>query len=79
MSESSRLKIMVGTPAYNEERITALGVLGIMGYAIVKPKLGQKFTEFYILGLGGMIADYPKELKVGEIGVVPIVITRSIK
>lgn len=30
----------------------------------------EKFTEFYILGPGGKAADYPTELKVGQVGEV---------
>jgi len=52
--------------------LAVLSALGIMGYAVTKPKVGQKFTEFYILGSHGMITDYPKELEVGEESVVPI-------
>ena len=41
-------------------------------YVIVTPKQGEKFTEFYILGKGGMADDYPTDLTIGEviIGVV---------
>ncbi len=46
--------------------IAILGALGMMGYAIATPKVGERFTEFYILGLGGQAADYPREIKVGE-------------
>jgi uncharacterized membrane protein len=35
-------------------------------YVIVTPKQGEKFTEFYILGKGGMADDYPTDLAVGE-------------
>ena len=46
--------------------IAILGALGMMGYAIATPKVGERFTEFYILGLDGQAADYPMEIKVGE-------------
>lgn len=52
--------------------LAVLGALGMMGYAIAKPKIEQKFTEFYILGLEGKATDYPKELKVEEEGIVTI-------
>ena len=45
-----------------------LGAMGTLGYVIATPRVGEKFTEFYILGLEGRAADYPKELKVGERG-----------
>jgi uncharacterized membrane protein len=35
-------------------------------YVIVTPKTGEKFTEFYILGSGGMADDYPRNLIVGQ-------------
>jgi len=52
--------------------IAILGVLGTLGYAIAVPKVGEKFTEFYILGEEGEAADYPQELKVGEEGKVVV-------
>ncbi len=47
-----------------------LGALGALGYIIANPKVGERFTEFYILGLEGEAIDYPKELVVGEEGKV---------
>ena len=54
--------------------IVILGALGITGYVIAASKLGQEFTEFYVLGLEGETTDYPEELKVGEEGIVTITI-----
>ena len=45
---------------------TILGALGMMGYVIAMPKVGERFTEFYVLGAGGEAKDYPTELIVGE-------------
>ncbi len=39
--------------------LTILGAIGTLGYAIASPKVGEKFTEFYIEGLEGKAADYP--------------------
>ena len=48
--------------------ITIMGALGALGYVIAAPKVGEKFTEFQVLGLEGKATDYPRELKVGEEG-----------
>jgi uncharacterized membrane protein len=37
-------------------------------FIIVKPKEGEKFTEFYILGPGGKASDYPTNLTPGQTG-----------
>jgi len=50
--------------------LTILGALGTLGYVIASPKVGERFTEFYIEGLEGKAADYPKELVLGEEGKV---------
>ena len=39
-------------------------------YAVTAPKIGEKFTEFYILGPEGMAYNYPINLSVGENGTV---------
>lgn len=35
-------------------------------YVIITPKVGEKFTEFYLLGPDGIADDYPKYLTSGE-------------
>lgn len=35
-------------------------------YAIITPKIGEKFTELYILGPEGMADEYPNNLIIGE-------------
>lgn len=52
--------------------VTILGAMGTTGYLIVKPKARQNFTEFYLLGQEGKLADYPKQLAVGETGRVTV-------
>jgi uncharacterized membrane protein len=37
---------------------------------ITTPKVGERFTEFYILGTEGEMTNYPRELLVGEVGKV---------
>jgi len=46
--------------------IIILGTLGMLGYVLAMPKVGEKFTEFYILGQERQAAEYPRELKVGD-------------
>ena len=41
-------------------------------YVIVTPKQGEKFTEFYMLGINGMADEYPTKLTVGEDGTLII-------
>jgi len=52
-----------------------LGAMGTIGYAVATPRVGERFTEFYVLGPEGNAIEYPTELKVGEqwIGIVGIV------
>ena len=42
-----------------------LGAIGALSYVIATP-VGERFTEFYILGLEGKAEDYPKEVVAGE-------------
>ena len=46
--------------------VAILGAIGALGYVLATPKVGEKFTEFYILGPEGVAADYPSQLSVGE-------------
>ena len=52
--------------------LVILGALGMMGYVLAMPKVGEEFTEFYLLGLEGEAADYPNALAVGEEGNVVV-------
>lgn len=47
-----------------------IAAIGTLIYVISTPKVGEKFTEFYILGEGGKAEGYPRELVVGETGYV---------
>ncbi|MFC1898809.1 DUF1616 domain-containing protein [Chloroflexota bacterium] len=40
---------------------TILSTVGILIYTVSSPKIGERFTEFYILGLEGKAIDYPVE------------------
>ena len=44
--------------------IAILGALGTLGYVIATPKVGEKFTEFYIVEAEA--SDYPQEFNIGE-------------
>ena len=44
--------------------------VGTLAYAVAMPQVGEKFTEFYILGQEGSAAQYPRELVLGESAVV---------
>lgn len=41
--------------------ISIVGAIGVLGYAVAFPKVGEIFTEFYILGLNGKAQNYPAE------------------
>lgn len=47
-----------------------LFAVGSICYVVAMPKVGEKFTEFYILGLDGKAEGYPRELEEGEKGEV---------
>jgi len=59
-----------------DKALTVLLVLSIilsvaaLVYVIVTPKQGEKFTEFYILGPGGMAYDYPTQVEAGNTSMV---------
>ncbi len=46
--------------------LAILGATGVLGYVIVKPKVGESFTQFYILGPDGKAEGYPREMVLGE-------------
>ena len=46
--------------------LAIVGAIGIVGYVVAKPKVGEKFTEFYVLGSEGKAEEYPAELRLGE-------------
>ena len=52
--------------------LAVMGALGMLGYTVAVPKTGERFTEFYILGLSGEAEGYPKLLALGEEGKVVV-------
>jgi uncharacterized membrane protein len=55
--------------------LAIVGAIGTLGYVIATPRVGERFTEFYVLGLEGKAEGYPTELIVGEEGRVILGIT----
>lgn len=41
---------------------------GLTAYVASMPRVGERFTEFYVLGSGGEIENYPTNLTLGESG-----------
>ena len=48
--------------------LAILVTIGTLGYVFASPKMGDKFTEFYIIGPERQTAGYVKELPEGEEG-----------
>lgn len=46
--------------------VSIVAAIGVLIYVVAAPRVGERFTEFYILGSGGIAADYPAELTLGE-------------
>ena len=46
--------------------LAIVGAMGTLGYVIAKPKVGERFTEFSILGSAGIMENYPREVVLGE-------------
>lgn len=46
--------------------IIVLVAVGTFIFAVASPRIGERFTELYILGPGGTAQDYPRQLEVGE-------------
>ena len=55
--------------------VAILASISTLGYVIANPKVGERFTEFYILGAEGKADDYPKEIIIGQSAWVTVGIT----
>ncbi len=56
--------------------VIALILVGCFtSYLAVTPKVGDRFTEFYVLGPNGKLADYPLNMTLGQNGTVILGIT----
>ena len=50
--------------------VAIAGAIGTLAYVIATPKVGERFTEFYILGSQGKAENYTTNLTLGEKGEV---------
>jgi uncharacterized membrane protein len=46
--------------------VAILSAIGILGYVIAQPKVGERFTEFYCLGLESKAENYPQKIVLGD-------------
>ena len=74
--DSAKEELVTAPKGRLDRALTILLVLSILAsvvtlvYVVVTPKEGEKFTEFYILGPGGMADDYPTTYLNGDSGTV---------
>ncbi|XHH08900.1 MAG: DUF1616 domain-containing protein [Candidatus Bathyarchaeia archaeon] len=75
-------KLPTWNTVHNPDKILAVGflivilaVVGLAVYFVFALKTSEQFTEFYVLGSNGELADYPVNLTLGETGVVTLGIT----
>jgi len=49
-----------------------IGTIGVLFYTVSSPKVGEKFTEFYILGLNGIAEEYPLNFVIKDEKVISV-------
>lgn len=54
--------------------VAVLATIGTFAFITIRPKVGEAFTEFYILGSEGRAEDYPARINTGEEATVSVVI-----
>ena len=59
-------KSLVDKTLYSILALVVLAAIGITGYALAVPRVGERYTEFYILGSEGKVGGYPGELVLGK-------------
>lgn len=57
--------------------LAIVAALGALAYAIATPKVGERFTEFYVLGSGEKAEGYPREVTVGDEAKVKLGVVNS--
>jgi len=50
--------------------VAIFSAVGTLGYVVATPQIGEKYSEFYILGLNGKAEGYPTVLSLGQEGAV---------
>ena len=53
--------------------VAVIGIIITLIYLLVSPKVGEKYTEFYLLGLEGDADYYPMEVVLGDDGNITLV------
>lgn len=57
--------------------LSFITTIGILGYTVAVPKIGEKYTEFYVLGYHGEAQDYPSEFSLQNDKVVSVLYGRA--
>lgn len=52
--------------------LSLVAAMGALVYIVATPRVGERFTQFYVLGSQGTAEDYPQKLVVGQQGEVTL-------